>query len=78
MSERNSNAREERFEIEAGTPEPSQRVELPAPQVVVVSAVVPPGLAGVATISLASLPRESGICRCGACLTLPKDIHWLE
>lgn len=78
MSARESNAREERLEIEAGTPEPTQRVELPPPQVVLVSAVVPPGLAGVATISLASSPRESGICRCGACLVLPKDIHWLE
>jgi hypothetical protein len=78
MSSRESNAREERFDIEAGTPEPSERSEPPPPRVVVVSAAVLPGLAGVATISLASLPRDSGICRCGACLALPRDIHWLE
>jgi hypothetical protein len=79
MSAWETNAREERFDSEAGTPESSEPAEPPAPpRVVVVSAVVPPGLAGVATISLASLPRESGICRCGACLALPKDIDWLE
>ena len=78
MSVRESNAREERAEIEAGTPEPAERSELPPPRVVVVSAAVPPGLAGVATISLASSPGDGGVCRCGACLVLPKDIHWLE
>jgi hypothetical protein len=45
---------------------------------VVVSAAVSPGLVGVATISLAPPPIDAGVCRCGACLALPTDIHWLE
>jgi hypothetical protein len=77
MSARKSNVREDRFAIEVGTPEPSEESATPPPRVVV-PAAVPPGLAGVATISLASPPRERGVCRCGACLTLPEEIHWLD
>jgi hypothetical protein len=78
MSAWESNARDERFDIEAGTPETSERGEPPAPRLVVVSAAISPGLVGVASISLAPPTSESGVCRCGACLALPGDIRWLE
>jgi hypothetical protein len=78
MSARESNARDERFDVEAGTPEPSERHEPLAPRLVVVSAAISPGLVGVASISLAPPASDSGVCRCGACLALPADIRWLE
>jgi hypothetical protein len=78
MSVWESNVPEERFDIEAGTPEPAGRSEPATLRVVIVSAVASPGLAGVAAISLAPPSGGSGVCRCGACLALPGDIHWLE
>jgi hypothetical protein len=77
MATRKSTIQRERFDIEAGTPESTESSEWPSP-CLVVSAVVSPGLAGVATISLATPTIEAGVCRCGACLALPRDIHWLE
>jgi hypothetical protein len=69
-----SNAPEDGFDMEAGTPEFAERSE-PAPtRTTVHSLPVAPGLMGVATISLASPPREHGVCRCGACLALPDDV----
>jgi len=68
-----SNARDDGFDWEAGTPEVADRRQPSREGAVVLSSAVTPGLAGVATISLAS-PRESGVCRCGACLALPEDI----
>jgi hypothetical protein len=73
-----SNARDERFDIEAGTPEPGERSDPPPPRLVVVSAAISPGLVGVASISLAPPASDGGVCRCGACLALPVDIRWLE
>jgi hypothetical protein len=78
MSARESNVRDDRFDIEAGTPECEDRSDPPAPRLVVVSAAVSPGLAGVASISLAPLAGGSGVCRCGGCLALPTDIRWLK
>jgi hypothetical protein len=66
------------FGTEAGTPEPGEESGPASPRVVVVSAAISPGLAGVATISLSPPPSDAGVCRCGACLTLPRDIHWLD
>ena len=68
MSAWESNVPEERFDIEAGTPEPAERGEPATPRVVIVSAVVSPGLAGVAAICLAPPSSGRGVCRCGACL----------
>jgi hypothetical protein len=72
-----SKAPEDDFGIEAGTPEVSERLEVRT-RANDISPVVSPGLAGVATISLASPPRESGACRCGACLVLPDNIDWID
>lgn len=70
MSAWDVNAPEDGFDIEAGTPEVAERSSL-APMSEV---PVPTGLVCVATISLAAPPRESGACRCGACLALPASI----
>lgn len=70
-------APEDDFDIEAGMPEVPERSAARAPAQRVAGSA-PPGLAGVATISLASPPRESGVCRCGACLVLPVRIDWME
>jgi hypothetical protein len=78
MSAWESNARDDRFDVEVGTPESDERSELPAPRLAVVSAAISPGLVGVASISLAPPAPDSGVCRCGACLALPADIRWLE
>lgn len=69
-----SNAPGGGFDFEAGTPEVAERGEPLQERAVVCSPAVSPGLVGVATISLASPPRASGVCQCGACLTLPEDI----
>jgi hypothetical protein len=65
------------FDLEAGTPEVAERSEPAREHALVRAPPVSPGLVGVATISLASPPRENGVCRCAACLTLP-DIEWLD
>jgi hypothetical protein len=78
MGVRESSAPEPRLDVEAGTPEPSERSEPLTPRLVVVSAAISPGLVGVASISLAPPASDSGVCRCGACLALPADIRWLE
>ena len=83
MSAWEMNAPEDGFDIEAGTPEvsverssalhlPERDTEIPA-----MSPIVSPGLIGVATLSLVSPPRETGICRCSACLSIPDDIDEL-
>jgi hypothetical protein len=72
-----SNASEDGFDIEAGTPEVPDRTEPPSR--VAVSSPVSPGLVCVATISLAPPPRESGMCRCQACLVLPESVDvWFD
>jgi hypothetical protein len=68
-----SNAPEDGFDIEAGAPEFAQRSESASARAPVQSLPPAPGLVGVAAISLASPPRENGVCRCGACLALPDD-----
>jgi hypothetical protein len=68
MSSRDSNAPDHGFDLKTGTPELSE----PAP-------VVSPGLIGVATISLASPPRDNGVCRCPACFALPTKVDdWFD
>jgi hypothetical protein len=69
-----SNAPDDGFDLDAGTLEVAERGEPSQQRAVVLLSAVSPGLAGVATISLVSPPRESGLCRCGACLALPEDI----
>jgi hypothetical protein len=78
MTSWESNAPANGFEVEAGTPEVAESSEPARERAVVRSSRVSPGLAGVATISLASPVRESGVCRCAACLTLPEGIEWLD
>ncbi|MBC8024468.1 MAG: hypothetical protein H7Y89_00615 [Steroidobacteraceae bacterium] len=74
-----TNAPDDGFDIEAGTPEVSERNESAPERAVASSSASSPGLAGVASISLASPPRESGVCRCGACLNLPDNVDaWFE
>ena len=72
-----SNAPGDGFDHEAGTPEVAERSEAAPERAIVRSSAISPGLAGVATISLASPVRESGVCRCGACLNVP-EIEWLD
>jgi hypothetical protein len=76
MSAWESNASEDGFDTEAGSPEVA---ESSAPLAAPVSLAVTPGLAGVAAISLASPPHPSGVCRCRACAKGRDDFEaWFD
>jgi hypothetical protein len=67
MSAWESNASDEVFDTETGSPEIAERSEPVKGSAAPTPMAVTPGLVCVATISLASPPRESGVCRCAAC-----------
>lgn len=76
MSAWESNASNDGFDTEAGSPEIAESRE---PVAAPMALAVTPGLAGVATISLASPPHQSGVCRCLACAKGRDDFEaWFD